>query len=169
VDLWTSDEAMSNHYATSVHRDGILYGFHGRQEFGPSLRAVELKTGKVRWNLDQFRAGTVTLAGDRLLIVREGGEMILAPASPDALADPSRDDPRLPSRFGRLRLHQKREHAGVPGPPDRKMIMGIHSNGSSSGAAAGDRLFTVRPPECHRGLWRAAISGPHRAMGIAGA
>jgi outer membrane protein assembly factor BamB len=84
VELWTSDEAMSNHYATSVHRDGILYGFHGRQEFGPSLRAVELKTGKVRWNQEQFRAGTVTLVGDRLLIVREGGEMILAPASPDA-------------------------------------------------------------------------------------
>ena len=83
VELWTSDEAMSNHYATSVHRDGILYGFHGRQEFGPSLRAVELRTGKVRWNQDQFRAGTVTLVGDRLLIVREGGEMILAPASPD--------------------------------------------------------------------------------------
>ena len=83
VELWASDEAMSNHYATSVHRDGILYGFHGRQEFGPSLRAVELRTGKVRWNQDQFRAGTVTLVGDRLLIVREGGEMILAPASPD--------------------------------------------------------------------------------------
>ena len=84
VELWTSDEAMSNHYANSVHRDGILYGFHGRQEFGPSLRAVELRTGKVRWSQDQFRAGTVTLVGDRLLIVREGGEMILAPASPDA-------------------------------------------------------------------------------------
>ena len=83
VELWASDEAMSNHYATSVHRDGILYGFHGRQEFGPSLRAVELRTGKVRWNQDQFRAGTVTLVGDRLLIVREGGEMVLAPASPD--------------------------------------------------------------------------------------
>jgi outer membrane protein assembly factor BamB len=84
VELWASDEVMSNHYATSVHRDGILYGFHGRQEFGPSLRAVELRTGKVRWNQDQFRAGTVTLVGDRLLIVREGGEMILAQASPDA-------------------------------------------------------------------------------------
>jgi outer membrane protein assembly factor BamB len=84
VELWTSDEALSNHYATSVHRDGILYGFHGRQEFGPSLRAVELKTGKVRWSQEQFRAGTITLAGDRLLIVREGGEMILASASPDA-------------------------------------------------------------------------------------
>ena len=29
------------------------------------------------------RAGTVTLAGDRLLILRENGELVLAPASPD--------------------------------------------------------------------------------------
>jgi outer membrane protein assembly factor BamB len=83
VELWASDEALSNHYATSVHRDGILYGYHGRQEFGPSLRAVELRTGKVRWSEERFRAGSITLAGDRLLIVRERGEMILAPASPD--------------------------------------------------------------------------------------
>ena len=83
VELWASDEVLSNHYATSVHRDGILYGYHGRQEFGPSLRAVELRTGKVRWSEERFRAGSVTLAGDRLLIVRERGEMILAPASPD--------------------------------------------------------------------------------------
>jgi len=82
--VWASNDALSNHYATSVHKDGILYGFHGRQEQGPSLRAVEFRTGKVRWNVDQFRAGTVTLAGDRLLIVRESGELILAPATPDA-------------------------------------------------------------------------------------
>jgi len=84
VELWASDEALSNHYATSVHHEGILYGFHGRQEFGASLRAVDMRTGKVRWSEDGFRAGTVTLAGNRLLIVRETGEMILAPASPDA-------------------------------------------------------------------------------------
>ena len=84
VDVWASDEVLSNHYATSVYRDGHLYGFHGRQEFGPSLRAVEFKTGKVRWSQDQFRAGSVTLAGDRLLIVRESGELVLAQASPQA-------------------------------------------------------------------------------------
>ena len=83
VELWSSDESLSNHYATSVHRDGILYGYHGRQEFGPSLRAVELRTGKVRWSEERFRAGSITLAGERLLIVRERGELILAPASPD--------------------------------------------------------------------------------------
>jgi outer membrane protein assembly factor BamB len=84
TDLWASDEVLTNHYATSVYRDGFLYGFHGRQEFGPSFRAVEFRTGKVRWSQDQFKAGSVTLAGDRLLIMRETGELILAPASPDS-------------------------------------------------------------------------------------
>ena len=83
-EIWSSDEAMSNHYATSVVLNGFLYGFHGRQEFNPSFRAVELATGKVRWSEDRFRAGTVTLAGDRLLILRETGEMVLADASPQA-------------------------------------------------------------------------------------
>jgi outer membrane protein assembly factor BamB len=84
TELWASDDVLSNHYATSVHHNGILYGFHGRQEYGPSFRAVELKTGKVRWNQDRFMAGSVTLAGDRLVIVRETGELILAAASPEA-------------------------------------------------------------------------------------
>jgi len=82
--IWSSDDALSNHYATSVYKDGFLYGYHGRQEEGPSLRCVEFKTGKVRWNVDGFRAGTIMLAGDRLLIQREGGELVLAEASPAA-------------------------------------------------------------------------------------
>jgi len=80
--IWASDDALSNHYATSVYRDGYLYGYHGRQEYGQSLRAIELKTGKVQWNADGFGAGTVTLAGDRLLLIRENGELVVAPASP---------------------------------------------------------------------------------------
>ena len=82
--LWTSDDVLSNHYATSVYRDGYLFGYHGRQEFGPSFRAVEMRTGKVRWSQDRFMAGSVTLVGDRLLIMRENGELILAAASPEA-------------------------------------------------------------------------------------
>jgi outer membrane protein assembly factor BamB len=84
TELWASDEVMSNHYATSVHHNGTLYGYHGRQEFNPSLRAVDLNTGKVRWNVDRYRAGSITLVGDRLMIARETGELVLAPASPDA-------------------------------------------------------------------------------------
>ena len=84
TELWASDDVLSNHYATSVYSNGYLYGFHGRQEFGPSFRAVELKTGKVRWSQERFRAGSVTLAGNRLVILRETGELIIADASPDA-------------------------------------------------------------------------------------
>jgi outer membrane protein assembly factor BamB len=82
--LWASDDVLSNHYATSVYHEGHLYGFHGRQEFGQAFRAVELNTGKVKWSQERFMAGTVLLAGDRLLILRENGELILAAASPDA-------------------------------------------------------------------------------------
>ncbi|PWT80470.1 MAG: alcohol dehydrogenase [Blastocatellia bacterium] len=83
-ELWSSDESLSNHYATSVYYNGYLFGYHGRQEFNPSFRAIELNTGTVKWSVDRFRAGTVTLAGDKLLILRETGELILAPASPQA-------------------------------------------------------------------------------------
>jgi outer membrane protein assembly factor BamB len=82
--LWASDEVLSNHYATSIYHDGHLYGFHGRQEFGQAFRAVELKTGKVKWSQERFGAGTVLLAGNRLVILRENGELVLAAASPDA-------------------------------------------------------------------------------------
>jgi outer membrane protein assembly factor BamB len=84
VELWSSDDALSNHYATSVYHDGYLYGFHGRQEFGQAFRAVELRTGAVKWSTERFMAGTVTLAGNRLLILRENGELILAAAAPSA-------------------------------------------------------------------------------------
>lgn len=81
--LWKSDEALNSHYATAMYRDGILYGFHGRQEEGQSFRAVELRTGKVRWSEERFLAGSVMLVGNRLLILREKGELVLADATPE--------------------------------------------------------------------------------------
>jgi outer membrane protein assembly factor BamB len=81
--VWSNDDSMSNHYSTCVYRDGFLYGFHGRQEEGQALRCVQLRTGKVMWNVEGYGAGTVTLAGDRLLILRESGELVLAPATAD--------------------------------------------------------------------------------------
>ena len=82
--VWSGDESMSNHYSTSVLKDGYLYGFDGRQEFGQALRCVELATGKVMWNVDGFGAGSLLIAGDTLVITRESGELALAPASPKA-------------------------------------------------------------------------------------
>jgi outer membrane protein assembly factor BamB len=84
--VWASDESLSNHYASSVYKDGYVYGFHGRQEYGQSLRCIELNTGKVQWDMDGYGAGTVTLLGDMLFVVRESGEAVLARANPKAFA-----------------------------------------------------------------------------------
>lgn len=80
--VWAGDDLLSNHYATSVHHNGFLYGFDGRQEQGCNLRCIELQTGKIRWSRDRFGAGTLLLAGDQLLILSERGELIRAPATP---------------------------------------------------------------------------------------
>jgi outer membrane protein assembly factor BamB len=80
--IWANDAALTNHYATSVYKDRFLYGYHGRQEERPSLRCIEFKTSYVRWNVAGYGGGTITLAGDKLLIVREGGELVLAAATP---------------------------------------------------------------------------------------
>ena len=89
-ELWTSDDVLSNHYATSVHRGGYLYGYHGRQEFGPSLRAVALDSGEVAWEAARFGGGSVLLAGDLLVLMRETGELMLAEASPEAFTPVAR-------------------------------------------------------------------------------
>lgn len=80
--IWSGDDRLSNHYATSVHHDGFLYGYHGRQEQGCDLRCVELKSGKVMWSIERFGAGTLTRAGGGLLLLTEKGEIIKAPATP---------------------------------------------------------------------------------------
>src|SRR6185369_9090306 len=84
--IWSGDDILSNHYATSIQQKGFLYGFDGRQEQGCNLRCVELKTGKVRWSEDHFGAGTLLVAGDRLLILTERGELIMATATPAKFA-----------------------------------------------------------------------------------
>jgi outer membrane protein assembly factor BamB len=83
--VWSGDDILSNHYATSVYDQGFLYGIDGRADLGtPSLRCVELKTGKIRWQDDAMGAATVLLAGDQLIILTEAGELIRASATPEA-------------------------------------------------------------------------------------
>jgi outer membrane protein assembly factor BamB len=86
--IWSGDDILSSHYATRVYLNGFLYGIHGRTDPGfeppASLRCIDLKTGKVRWQQDAFGAATLTLAGDQLFILTEKGELIRAPATPSA-------------------------------------------------------------------------------------
>jgi outer membrane protein assembly factor BamB len=81
--VWSGDDILSSHYSPVVQHRGFLYGFDGRQEQRCRLRCVELQTGKVRWSEDRFGAGSLLMIGDKLLILTERGELLVAPALPD--------------------------------------------------------------------------------------
>lgn len=87
---WKDDDTLSAHYATPVHVNGVLYGFHGRQEYRPALRAVELKTGAVKWSEEKFGGGTTLALGTRLLVVTEDGRLLLAPTGTNAFTPTAR-------------------------------------------------------------------------------
>jgi outer membrane protein assembly factor BamB len=89
-EVWSGDDIMSNHYNTCVHHQGYLYGFEGRQEAGPSLRCIELKTGKVQWTKERFGCGSMILAGSNLLMLTEAGNLILAEANPQEYREKAR-------------------------------------------------------------------------------
>jgi outer membrane protein assembly factor BamB len=89
---WAKKDVLSSHYATSIYRDGFLYGLDGRTDPGlgpPTLRCVEVKSGNIRWQ-HELEACTFILAGDDLLILTERGELIRAPASPDGFKPKAR-------------------------------------------------------------------------------
>ncbi len=89
--VWTGDDSISSHYSTCVLRDGFLYGIHGRHDYGNTeLRCIELTTGKVHWSQPNLSAANVLLAGNRLLVLTENGELIRAAASPDKYSEISR-------------------------------------------------------------------------------
>lgn len=78
--VWSGDDSLSSHYASVVERDEFVFGFHGRQESGAALRCVELATGKVRWEAPAMGSGTVIRARDRLVVLTERGELLVAAA-----------------------------------------------------------------------------------------
>jgi outer membrane protein assembly factor BamB len=86
-ELWSGDRILSSHYSSSIQSSGYLYGFDGRQEYGTQLRCVSLAGGKIAWSEAQpgkkkFGSGTLILAGDKLLVMADSGELILARVSP---------------------------------------------------------------------------------------
>lgn len=103
--LWAGDDILSSQYANIVHKDGHLFGFDGRNDFGDTkLRCVELKTGAVKWTKDELPAGPILLAGDKLIVLLENGQVQLVDASPKGysllakaklLASPVRSNPAL--------------------------------------------------------------------------
>ena len=79
-----STKAISNHMANCVLIDGHLYGISGNTHgIGKKhLVCMKFDTGEVKWKQQGFGCGTVSAAGNRLMVLTERGELVISKASP---------------------------------------------------------------------------------------
>jgi outer membrane protein assembly factor BamB len=99
-DVVWRDEVMSNHWATSILRDGYLYGFNGRHEEGTTLRCVELATGKLMWEQPKLTRCSMIHANGHFIVLTEWGRLMLAKLTPkgcEIISTAQVLDPQRPS------------------------------------------------------------------------
>ncbi|HTH46930.1 MAG TPA: PQQ-binding-like beta-propeller repeat protein [Candidatus Limnocylindria bacterium] len=83
--LWKHRQ-MGNFMASSVVRDGHLYGINvcdAKGTAGAELKCVEWESGTVKWATNGFGFGSFIFAGDRLLALSDKGELSVAHATPE--------------------------------------------------------------------------------------
>jgi hypothetical protein len=81
--LWRDREILASQYTTCVEKDGCLFGIHGRQDGPPAeLRCINPRTRKVLWSRPEFGYATLIRCGDKLLILKTEGTLVLAAADP---------------------------------------------------------------------------------------
>ncbi len=75
---------MRNHVNNCVLVEGHLYGFDGQQGSNGALKCIELATGKVKWSQGGVKVGALMVAGGRIVAMLDGGDLLIAEASPGA-------------------------------------------------------------------------------------
>jgi outer membrane protein assembly factor BamB len=87
--IWKRKE-MKNQIHTSILFEDHLYGIDGDMEAGARLKCMDWATGDVVWSVEDLRPGGLTIAGGKLLLLTESGELIVAAAEPNGWAPAGR-------------------------------------------------------------------------------
>ncbi|HTU89750.1 MAG TPA: PQQ-binding-like beta-propeller repeat protein [Gemmataceae bacterium] len=116
--LWSNDRSLSCHYSTPVYHDGYLYGFDGRQESGTEFRCVDVKNGKVHWSKEGFGCGSMILAEGNLIVLSEGGDLVLV----ECKSDKYREKARASVLTGPCRAHMALANGRLYARDNRKLV-----------------------------------------------
>jgi outer membrane protein assembly factor BamB len=91
AELWRKPNELINHWSTPVFKAGHLYGMFSFKEYGTgALKCVKLETGEEMWEQEGFGPGNVILAGERLLVLGDAGQLLLVEAEPKAYRELAR-------------------------------------------------------------------------------
>ena len=78
------DWTMHNHINGSVLLHGHLFGINGQAMKKGDLRCVDFQTGEIKWVQPGIGIGSLMAADNKLIILSEKGELIIAEASSEA-------------------------------------------------------------------------------------
>jgi len=82
--LWENTK-MKNHFSSSVLWKDHLYGFDDS-----TLACLDLADGSVKWTQGGLGKGSLMLAGDKLVIQSESGDLVIAQAAPESFQEVAR-------------------------------------------------------------------------------
>jgi outer membrane protein assembly factor BamB len=76
-EVWRNNR-MKNKFTSSVLHDGFIYGLDEA-----ILACVDASTGQLKWKGGRYGYGQLVLAGDRIIVQTEEGDLVLVAASPE--------------------------------------------------------------------------------------
>ena len=81
TEVWKT-RGMKNQFSSSVHHAGYLYGFDNK-----SFKCIDAATGEDRWRKGGLGHGSLLFADGHLIVLSEGGELLLVEAKPEAYTE----------------------------------------------------------------------------------
>ena len=78
-----TNKVMHMHLSPGVVVGDYLYAFNGEAKRDTDLRCLHLPTGELKWARKDPAFGSLILAGDRLVVLSDKGELVVAEASPE--------------------------------------------------------------------------------------
>lgn len=77
-----TNKALLNNLSPGIVVGDYLYAFSGEAKKDTDFRCIHLPTGELKWTRKDPAFGSLILAGDKLIVLSEKGELLLGRASP---------------------------------------------------------------------------------------
>jgi len=87
--LWFKKD-LKAHFNSPVYLGGNVYGIDGNASPKSPLVCVDWKTGDLKWRTKEVQGGSLILAKDKLLILTETGDLVLAETTPESYKEIAR-------------------------------------------------------------------------------
>jgi outer membrane protein assembly factor BamB len=87
--LWRNKQVRA-HFSSPILYEGFLYGIDGNTGEKNTLKCIDPKTSEMKWSKETGGMASMMLADGKLIIMVDGGTLVLAEASPAAYKELAR-------------------------------------------------------------------------------